>query len=53
MQISDRQLLSNEHPQQITPARMATVKRTTGETDVQVTVNLDGTGICIANTGIP
>lgn len=53
MQISDRQLLSNEHPEQITPARMATVKRTTGETDVQVTVNLDGTGICIANTGIP
>ncbi|MBE9059114.1 imidazoleglycerol-phosphate dehydratase HisB [Sphaerospermopsis sp. LEGE 08334] len=33
--------------------RIATVKRTTGETDVQVTINIDGTGICNANTGIP
>jgi imidazoleglycerol-phosphate dehydratase len=33
--------------------RIATVKRTTGETDVQVTINLDGTGVCKANTGIP
>lgn len=53
MQISDRQVLSNEHPEQITPARIATVRRTTGETDVQVTVNLDGTGVCVSKTGIP
>jgi imidazoleglycerol-phosphate dehydratase len=33
--------------------RIATVHRTTGETDVQVTINLDGRGICIAATGIP
>ncbi|MBE9213567.1 imidazoleglycerol-phosphate dehydratase HisB [Plectonema cf. radiosum LEGE 06105] len=33
--------------------RTATVSRTTGETDVQVTVNLDGTGNCNAQTGIP
>ncbi|MDY6896625.1 MAG: imidazoleglycerol-phosphate dehydratase HisB [Cyanobacteriota bacterium] len=32
---------------------MATVSRTTGETDVQVTLNLDGTGNCNAQTGIP
>ncbi|MBE9225720.1 imidazoleglycerol-phosphate dehydratase HisB [Phormidium sp. LEGE 05292] len=53
MQISDRQVLSQEHPEQITPARIATVRRTTGETDVQVTVNLDGTGVCVSKTGIP
>jgi imidazoleglycerol-phosphate dehydratase len=33
--------------------RTATVRRTTGETDVQVTINLDGTGICQAATGLP
>lgn len=33
--------------------RTASVRRTTGETDVQVQVNLDGTGECHANTGIP
>ncbi|WP_085960790.1 imidazoleglycerol-phosphate dehydratase HisB [Cylindrospermum stagnale] len=32
---------------------MASVHRTTGETDVQVTINLDGRGICKAATGIP
>ncbi|MBD2663957.1 imidazoleglycerol-phosphate dehydratase HisB [Richelia sinica] len=47
MQISER-------PTSITPTpRTATVHRTTGETDVQVTINLDGTGICQASTGIP
>lgn len=35
------------------PARTAAVKRTTGETDVSVTVNLDGTGTCHAATGVP
>ncbi len=33
--------------------RQALVSRTTGETDVQVSLNLDGTGQCVANTGIP
>lgn len=33
--------------------RMATVHRTTGETDVNVSVNLDGTGICNVSTGVP
>ncbi|MBV6625264.1 MAG: imidazoleglycerol-phosphate dehydratase HisB [Rivularia sp. (in: Bacteria)] len=33
--------------------RIATVSRTTGETDVKVTLNLDGTGNCNAQTGIP
>ncbi|TAE60194.1 MAG: imidazoleglycerol-phosphate dehydratase HisB [Nostocales cyanobacterium] len=37
----------------MTNQRIATVKRKTGETDVQVTINLDGTGICKSNTGIP
>ncbi|NET01644.1 MAG: imidazoleglycerol-phosphate dehydratase HisB [Sphaerospermopsis sp. SIO1G2] len=37
----------------MTNQRTATVKRKTGETDVQVTINLDGTGICTAKTGIP
>ncbi len=34
-------------------SRIASVHRTTGETDVQVTINLDGSGICQAATGIP
>lgn len=33
--------------------RTATVSRTTGETHVEVTLNLDGTGQCDAHTGIP
>lgn len=33
--------------------RVATVSRTTGETDVQVSLTLDGTGRCSADTGIP
>ncbi|WP_353929021.1 imidazoleglycerol-phosphate dehydratase HisB [Okeanomitos corallinicola TIOX110] len=37
----------------MTNQRIATVKRTTGETEVQVTINLDGTGICKSDTGIP
>ncbi|RMF27726.1 MAG: imidazoleglycerol-phosphate dehydratase HisB [Cyanobacteria bacterium J083] len=47
MQISDRQTKQN------TLMRSASVKRTTQETDVQVNINLDGTGICQADTGIP
>ncbi|MEO0770655.1 MAG: imidazoleglycerol-phosphate dehydratase HisB [Cyanobacteria bacterium J06649_4] len=33
--------------------RVASVSRTTKETDVQVTLNVDGTGKCTADTGIP
>ncbi len=33
--------------------RVATVRRTTGETDVHVNINLDGTGQYNAQTGIP
>ncbi|NJL39541.1 MAG: imidazoleglycerol-phosphate dehydratase HisB [Leptolyngbyaceae cyanobacterium SL_5_9] len=35
------------------PARTASVSRKTGETDVQVGLNLDGQGNCSASTGIP
>ncbi|MCU0552412.1 MAG: imidazoleglycerol-phosphate dehydratase HisB [Leptolyngbya sp. Prado105] len=49
MQTSDRPSVS----QAFSVARIASVSRKTGETDVQVTVNLDGTGKCMANTGIP
>lgn len=50
MQISDRQLLSSLHAE---PTRTASIRRTTGETDVQVNLNLDGTGKCTAATGVP
>lgn len=53
MQISDRSVLNTKNPELLLPARMATVSRTTGETDVQVSLNLDGTGTCTAATGIP
>jgi imidazoleglycerol-phosphate dehydratase len=35
------------------PSRSASVSRTTGETDVRVSLTLDGTGQCNAKTGIP
>lgn len=35
------------------PDRVATVSRTTNETTVSVTVNIDGTGKCDVDTGIP
>ena len=44
---------SETRPQLSLPQRQASVSRKTGETDVQVSVNLDGTGQCHANTGIP
>jgi imidazoleglycerol-phosphate dehydratase len=34
-------------------SRAASVKRTTGETDVTVILNIDGVGTCKAGTGIP
>jgi imidazoleglycerol-phosphate dehydratase len=50
MQTRDRASISTS---EVPPARIATVKRTTGETDVAVTVNLDGTGTCHVATGVP
>ncbi|CEJ47049.1 imidazoleglycerol-phosphate dehydratase HisB [Umezakia ovalisporum] len=47
MPTSDRQIPLSHN------ARTASVHRTTGETDVKVNINLDGTGMCTAATGIP
>lgn len=51
MQTSDRSLTSLSNIANL--ARTASVSRTTSETDVQVTLNLDGVGNCHAATGIP
>jgi imidazoleglycerol-phosphate dehydratase len=51
MQTSDRPV--DLVPPRLLPSRRATVSRKTGETDVQVTIDLDGTGQCVAQTGIP
>ncbi len=51
MQISDRPIESSLPTERL--PRTATVSRRTGETDVHVTVNLDGTGQCNAKTGVP
>lgn len=53
MQISDRSVLNTQNPELLLPTRTATISRTTGETNVQVSLNLDGTGTCTAATGIP
>lgn len=53
MQTSDRTDLNSQSQHPLFPARTATVRRTTGETDVQVSLNFDGTGTCRADTGIP
>ncbi|UZO78556.1 imidazoleglycerol-phosphate dehydratase HisB [Microcystis aeruginosa str. Chao 1910] len=37
----------------VSPCRRASVSRTTKETDVEVTIDLDGSGNCRAQTGIP
>ena len=50
MQISDRPQVINSLDNLV---RTASVKRTTKETDVEVTVNLDGQGKCDVNTSIP
>ena len=51
MQLSDRESLQENHS--LSLGRTASVSRTTGETDVQVELNIDGTGKCHADTGIP
>lgn len=51
MQLQDRN--ASTRPAIHLPDRTATVSRTTGETDVQVTINLDGTGQCEVQTGVP
>lgn len=51
MQTSDRP--ANASPVLSLPSRTASVSRKTGETDVRVSLNLDGSGQCTANTGIP
>ena len=59
MQTSDRQaefnnsLTSPTSLDNLTVARIASVSRTTGETDVRVEINLDGTGKCNVDTGVP
>jgi len=51
MQTRDRQ--SSPSVDLERPARTASVSRKTKETDVQVSLNLDGQGICHAETGVP
>lgn len=61
MQTHDRQATSDSYsgdpdsgsPAPSFPARMASVSRATKETDVSVSLNLDGQGRCIAETGVP
>jgi imidazoleglycerol-phosphate dehydratase len=61
MQTTDRPLTQPPSPTEPTPvlvrpsqpSRSATVHRKTGETDVTVTLHLDGQGKCNVNTGIP
>ena len=61
MQISDasakdsvlHQILPSHNEAPPNGARTAEISRTTSETDVYVRVNLDGTGVCNAATGIP
>jgi imidazoleglycerol-phosphate dehydratase len=57
MQTSDRSRSATENAVvngvQQALVRRASVRRTTGETDVEVSVELDGSGRCTAQTGIP
>jgi imidazoleglycerol-phosphate dehydratase len=52
MQTQDRPMPTPNHPP-LASARVATISRTTQETDVQVTLTVDGQGSCHADTGIP
>ena len=51
--IPSERILNTQNYDAWVPARTGTVSRKTGETEVQVTLNLDGTGTCIAATGVP
>lgn len=51
MQTSDRQITTPVNLGLL--PRSASIRRTTGETDVQVTLNLDGEGKCSVATGVP
>jgi imidazoleglycerol-phosphate dehydratase len=53
MQTTDRQVPTSSRSESTSTHRIATVHRKTGETDVTVTINIDGNGVCQANTGIP
>lgn len=53
MQTREHEVLSLPQDELTLPARTASIRRTTGETDVKVTINLDGVGKCTAATGIP
>ena len=53
MATTESKISNFSQSQPIILSRTASVKRTTKETDVEVTVNLDGQGKCDANTGIP
>jgi len=52
MQTRDLHLPTSDRPESST-GRIASVSRTTKETDVSVTLDLDGQGRCVAATGIP
>ena len=52
-ELPDREALPEGYRTLDFPSRTAAVNRTTGETDVQVSLNLDGQGRCNAQTGIP
>ena len=47
------QLYSAFHKSTAPAARAATVKRETKETKVEVSINLDGTGVCSSSSQIP
>lgn len=53
MQITDRPISPLNSLDSVIPSRSATVSRVTGETNVQVHLNVDGQGQCSATTGIP
>jgi imidazoleglycerol-phosphate dehydratase len=53
MQTTDRQVPTSSRSESTSVHRIATVHRKTGETDVTVTINIDGNGICNTKTGIP